>query len=353
MCAACHDATGGNPFLVTRARDRADRRRRPGDDRPLRSGRGGARGRAAARPAACGRARGRARGRDPRSRRGAPPRGGARGPLGRQRRRRGRRAAHRRAAGARRVAGVRPPDPRRGGRRRARAGPDRAAAPARVAAAARRRRRPGAPGAAAAAGRARGRPERGRRPARGGAGRERPRRPARARRPTCGERWPSRRTPATRPDVLLECGFALAAHRHSDAPALLREAIALTPDPAARVEAGLRAARALALAALYAELVEICRMTLADTRGARPETVARVEAELVGLGMTRAETPGGEPRADRARAPRPAAGRPVARERGRPRHVREPPGPRDARAAAFRGRRVRARLDRGHGRRWA
>ena len=94
----------------------------------------------------------------------------------------------------------------------------------------------------------------------------------------------------TRPDVLLECGLALAAHRHSDAPALLREAIELTPDPAARVEAGLRAARALALAALYAELVELCRMTLADTRGARPETVARVEAELVGLGMTRAET---------------------------------------------------------------
>ena len=31
-------------------------------------------------------------------------------------------------------------------------------------------------------------------------------------------------------------------------------------------------------------------MTLADTRGARPETVARLEAELVGLGMTRAET---------------------------------------------------------------
>ncbi len=95
---------------------------------------------------------------------------------------------------------------------------------------------------------------------------------------------------ATRPDVLLECGLALAAHRHSDAPALLREAIELTPDPAARVEAGLRAARALALAALYAELVELCRITLADTRGARPETVARVEAELVGLGMTRGET---------------------------------------------------------------
>jgi DNA-binding CsgD family transcriptional regulator len=95
---------------------------------------------------------------------------------------------------------------------------------------------------------------------------------------------------ARRPDVLLECGLALAAHRHGDAPALLRESIELTPDPAARAEAGLRAARALALAALYDDMVVICRMALADTGGARPETVARLEAELVGLGMTRADT---------------------------------------------------------------
>ena len=155
---------------------------------------------------------------------------------------------------------------------------------------------------------------------------------------------------ATRPDVLLECGLALAAHRHSDAPALLREAIELTPDPAARVEAGLRAARALALAALYDDLVEICRMTLADTRGARPETVARRGGRARRARHDARRDAGGEPRADRARAARPAAGRPVARERGRPRHVREPLRPRDARAAALRGRRGRARLDRRHGR---
>ena len=94
---------------------------------------------------------------------------------------------------------------------------------------------------------------------------------------------------ATRPDVLLECGLALAAHRHGDAPALLRESIELTPDPAARAEAGLRAARALALAALYDDMAVICRMALADPGGARPETVARLEAEFVGLAMTRAE----------------------------------------------------------------
>jgi DNA-binding CsgD family transcriptional regulator len=94
----------------------------------------------------------------------------------------------------------------------------------------------------------------------------------------------------TRPDVLLECGLALAAHRHGDAPALLHESIALTPDPAARAEAALRAARALALAALYDDVAAICRTALADSDGARPETVARLEAELVGLGMTRDDT---------------------------------------------------------------
>jgi DNA-binding CsgD family transcriptional regulator/tetratricopeptide (TPR) repeat protein len=93
---------------------------------------------------------------------------------------------------------------------------------------------------------------------------------------------------ATRPDVLLECGLALAAHRHSDSAALLRESIELTPDPAARADAALRAARALALAALYDDMAVICRLALADTCGARPETVARLEVELVGLGMTRA-----------------------------------------------------------------
>ena len=91
---------------------------------------------------------------------------------------------------------------------------------------------------------------------------------------------------ATRPAVLLECGLALAAHRHPDAPGLLHEAVALAPDPA---ETGLHAARALALAAQFDDVVTICRAALADAGGAAPETVARLEAELVGLGMTRAE----------------------------------------------------------------
>ena len=96
--------------------------------------------------------------------------------------------------------------------------------------------------------------------------------------------------PGCRPQVLLELGLALAAHRHPDAPALLREAIELIPDPPARGDAGLRAARALALAALYTDVVDICRATLAGAAEMPPETVARLEAELMGMGMTRAGT---------------------------------------------------------------
>jgi hypothetical protein len=93
--------------------------------------------------------------------------------------------------------------------------------------------------------------------------------------------------PADRPQVLLELGLALAAHRHHDAPALLHEAIDLIADPAARGAAGVRAARALSLAALYT-LVEICRATLADAADLPPDDVARLEAELIGMAITRA-----------------------------------------------------------------
>src|SRR4051794_33214418 len=70
--------------------------------------------------------------------------------------------------------------------------------------------------------------------------------------------------PAERPEVLLELGLALAAHRHHDAPALLRDAVDSIADPVVRGAAAVRAARALGLAALYADVVEICRATLAD-----------------------------------------------------------------------------------------
>jgi ATP/maltotriose-dependent transcriptional regulator MalT len=92
-----------------------------------------------------------------------------------------------------------------------------------------------------------------------------------------------------RPDVLLECGLALAAHRDPQAPARLREAITLTTDAGRRAGAALRAAQALALAALYDDMIGICRLALEDTGDATAEVVARLEAELVGLGMTRAE----------------------------------------------------------------
>jgi DNA-binding CsgD family transcriptional regulator len=96
--------------------------------------------------------------------------------------------------------------------------------------------------------------------------------------------------PAERAQVLLDLGLALAAHRHHDTPALLREALDLIPDPIARGAAGVRAARALGLAALYTDVVEICRTTLADATDMADDDVARLEAELVGMGMTRAAT---------------------------------------------------------------
>jgi DNA-binding CsgD family transcriptional regulator len=95
--------------------------------------------------------------------------------------------------------------------------------------------------------------------------------------------------PSERPAVLLELGLALAAHRHPDSPALLHEAVESIDDPAARGPAAVRAARALGLAALYADVVGICRATLADAADLPPDDVARLEAELIGIGMTRAE----------------------------------------------------------------
>jgi DNA-binding CsgD family transcriptional regulator len=96
--------------------------------------------------------------------------------------------------------------------------------------------------------------------------------------------------PAAKPGVLLELGLALAAHRQPAAPAVLREAIDLTGDPGARAAAGLRAARALALAALFTDVLDICRATLAGAADMPPDTVARLEAELIGIAMTRAAT---------------------------------------------------------------
>jgi DNA-binding CsgD family transcriptional regulator len=95
--------------------------------------------------------------------------------------------------------------------------------------------------------------------------------------------------PAERPAVLLELGLALAAHRHPDSPALLHEAVDSIADPAARGPAAVRAARALGLAALYADVVGICRQTLVAAADLPPDDVARLEAELIGIGMTRAE----------------------------------------------------------------
>lgn len=112
-----------------------------------------------------------------------------------------------------------------------------------------------------------------------------------------------------RASVLLECGLALAAHRDREAPGRLREAILLIDDPGRRAEAALQAAQALALAALYDDMIAIGELALADTGDASAEVVARLEAELVGLGLTRAEAiPGCRARVARARREPPPVG---------------------------------------------
>ena len=340
------------PVPRARARVRARRRRRPGDDRALRPGRGRARGGAEARPAA-GRARARSRSRSRSSARARRRATWRRSPAAR-------RDSAAAAADALRTAGLLAP-----GARLEFAHPILAAAvaaglgPGQTALLHRRAWRllhvDGADPERQALQLLQAEPEadadRGRRPARGGAGRERARRagerdglPAARARRAAGRGDAARRPARVRARARRATGTPTrrrcCARRSSSRPTRRR-----APRP------GLRAARALALAALYDELVEICRMTLADTaRRAPGDRRAAWRPSSSGSGMTRAETRA-ESRVLIERARRdPPPRRPVARERGGPRHVREPPGARDARAAALRGRRRRARLDRRHGR---
>ena len=312
FCAACHAATGGNPFLlhalaasiaadgIAPDAQAAATIERFGPEAVAREvarqlDRLPAGAREVARAVAIlgagrGAARGGGAGADLEP---APPRAAAT------------RCATAGAAGARRAARVRPPDPR------ARRSPP-GSGPARAGAVAPARRggccTPTAPTRSAQAlqlleAEPDADPTRGRRPARGGAGRDRARRAGERDARTCAARWPSRRTPARGPQVLLECGLALAAHRHPDAPALLHEAIELIPDPPARAEAGLHAARALALAALYDDVVEICRAALAGRRGHAARRPSRGwRRSWSGMAMTRAATlPEARERVERAR----------------------------------------------------
>ncbi|MBM2615797.1 AAA family ATPase [Actinoplanes sp. LDG1-06] len=65
--------------------------------------------------------------------------------------------------------------------------------------------------------------------------------------------------------VRLDLALALAAVRQDGAPALAYEAVARITDPAARAEAALRCGRALAISAHGATAIAVCRLGLADT----------------------------------------------------------------------------------------
>jgi DNA-binding CsgD family transcriptional regulator len=96
--------------------------------------------------------------------------------------------------------------------------------------------------------------------------------------------------PAARPGVLLELGLALAAHAQPGAAELLREAAEVTTEPPARAVAGLRGARALGGAGRLAEARTVCRAALSHTAGMPPEAVARLEAELIALAWSTTAT---------------------------------------------------------------
>jgi DNA-binding CsgD family transcriptional regulator len=94
----------------------------------------------------------------------------------------------------------------------------------------------------------------------------------------------------TRPAMTLELGLALAAHAQPGAAGLLREAARIATEPEARAAAGLRGARALAIAGHFADARSVCRAALEQPAGMPPEAVARLEAELIATARLTAST---------------------------------------------------------------
>jgi len=85
--------------------------------------------------------------------------------------------------------------------------------------------------------------------------------------------------PADRPALLLELGLALAAERSPAAPAALAEAVELTTAPAGHATAALLSARLLGIWAYHASAADICRDALARTGDPGPAADS-LEAEL-------------------------------------------------------------------------
>jgi DNA-binding CsgD family transcriptional regulator len=90
--------------------------------------------------------------------------------------------------------------------------------------------------------------------------------------------------------VRLELGLALAAELRPGSVELLQEAVELSDDAAVRADAGLRGVRTLALASYVEEATRIGEATLASPAGMPGETVARLEAEVIAMGLTTTAT---------------------------------------------------------------
>jgi DNA-binding CsgD family transcriptional regulator len=97
--------------------------------------------------------------------------------------------------------------------------------------------------------------------------------------------------PADRPALLLELGLALAAERSPAAPAALAEAVELTTAPAEHATAALLSARLLGIWAHHASAAIICRDALARTGGPGPAADS-LEAELFTNAVINAATVG-------------------------------------------------------------
>ena len=97
---------------------------------------------------------------------------------------------------------------------------------------------------------------------------------------------------AGRPAVLLELGLALAADRHADAPAALREAVELSADPRERGDRALVSARVLGIWGHFDDVVAICRDALRAAAELRPEQVDGLRGELVANACLKPATAG-------------------------------------------------------------
>jgi DNA-binding CsgD family transcriptional regulator len=95
-----------------------------------------------------------------------------------------------------------------------------------------------------------------------------------------------------RPGVLLELGLAAIAGFDADAPALLQEAVEQLTDPVERAGAALRAARALSVGAMLAAAVSVSRAGLEGGDRIDAPTRVRLDAELIANAWHRTSTSG-------------------------------------------------------------